>query len=237
MSICRICQSNSLYIKYTRVNDFLFRAKGLWDYYECNRCKTIFLNDSSITLIDRYTKTYSFRKGVMRNKNTLKKYLKHFRDKIFQYIVIAVKNYPYENKYQKMAGYLFSIFPVLKNGAIQRIKNVEYIKNGKILDLGCGIGDYLDTMKTLGWKTYGLDFDKRVSDIASSKGHIIHLGQIDDLIKQEKGFDIITMNHLIEHIENPKDYIKKSLRLLNQNGKLIIHTPNASSIMHQIFDH
>ena len=37
-------------------------------------------------------------------------------------------------------------------------------------------------------------------------------------------------------IRNPKDYIKKSLRLLNQNGKLIIHTPNASSIMHQIFD-
>ena len=97
---------------------------------------------------------------------------------------------------------------------------------GKILDVGCGLGWLLSSLDNK-WDKHGIEISKFASSHASKFGNI-HNGTLDDFDEKLK-FDVIVMNHVIEHLENPVGALQKIYKLLKPGGTFIIGTPNFDS--------
>lgn len=104
--------------------------------------------------------------------------------------------------------------------------------NDKILDYGCGYGQFLTALKKTGYTNIkGIDICSEAVQVCIKNGLDVELINDDDLKKYRGCFDFITLSHVLEHI--PKSEIISFLgivkTLLNDNGKLIIMVPNAQS--------
>lgn len=108
-----------------------------------------------------------------------------------------------------------------------------YVKNGKILDVGCGTGDTLKLFHQIGWKTYGLEIDRRAVAIANQRDlKNVMYGTYRDIRKYpDDYFDAIRLYHVIEHLDDPILCLALIYKKLKKNGQLIIGTPNAGSLI------
>jgi 2-polyprenyl-3-methyl-5-hydroxy-6-metoxy-1,4-benzoquinol methylase len=95
-----------------------------------------------------------------------------------------------------------------------------------ILDIGAGTGDFLKVCKVNLWNVYGIEPDMEARNIAAKKGVLLHK---DVSHFTDKKFEIITLWHVLEHVENLEEYISTLEKLLSKNGTLIIAVPNYKS--------
>lgn len=111
----------------------------------------------------------------------------------------------------------------------QKRKMVEKITSksgGSILDVGCGTGAFLHTMQQAHWKITGLEPDATARKKALEL-YKINLDSPEKLFSlPAESFDAITMWHVLEHVHELHEYIKKLRELLKPGGKLFIAVPN-----------
>ncbi len=113
------------------------------------------------------------------------------------------------------------------------INSVAKDKKGRILDYGCGTGYLLETMKSDGWKTFGIEPNDKARELASQKVKVKET--IEQLDLKNKKFDIITLWHVLEHIHDLNSTIKTLKTILKEKGKIIIAVPNIESYEESIF--
>lgn len=123
--------------------------------------------------------------------------------------------------------------------AARQARGYQYLGSkpaGRLLDIGCGAGEYLNLMRDRGWVVEGVDFDVEAVKKANERfGIKVHAGQLHDVNFPDGHFDAITMNHLIEHVFDPVSLLQECRRLLRPDGCLVIVTPNADSLGHARF--
>ena len=104
---------------------------------------------------------------------------------------------------------------------------------GKILDIGCGRGEFLELVKERGLEGYGIDINvEMVKRCEEKKLEVLQEDALEHLIKlKEESIGTILCTHVIEHILHYKWYEMLILcrRALMPNGKLIIETLNPRS--------
>lgn len=111
----------------------------------------------------------------------------------------------------------------------QLVINETGMKQGSILDIGCGTGAFLNTMKEGGWSITGLEPDAIARNKAAEL-YNIQPQQSQQLFEFNKeSFNAITMWHVLEHVHELHAYIKQIESLLAPNGKLFIAVPNYTS--------
>lgn len=115
---------------------------------------------------------------------------------------------------------------------------LEGLKPGKVLEVGCGSGEFLHRMHKLGWEGTGLDFDEKAIEHAKtlygSSGTFLH-SDLTGAKFADNSFDAVTMNHVIEHVPDPVELLKEVRRVLKPGGKFVAATPNISSFGHGKF--
>jgi 2-polyprenyl-3-methyl-5-hydroxy-6-metoxy-1,4-benzoquinol methylase len=104
-------------------------------------------------------------------------------------------------------------------------------KTGKILDVGCGIGYFLEVAKQRNWDVYGTEFTNEAVVICESKGINVKKGVLDVSNYENESFDIITSFEVIEHINNPREELTNFNKLLRKGGVVYITTPNFNSLL------
>jgi 2-polyprenyl-3-methyl-5-hydroxy-6-metoxy-1,4-benzoquinol methylase len=111
-------------------------------------------------------------------------------------------------------------------------KKVNYLKtfkkNGKLLDYGCGTGEFLKKAKKQGWKIAGVEPNEKARSQANLKLKNKIKSSIDE-VKKDYEFDIITLYHVLEHVHDLRKTIKKIITHLKTDGYLIIAVPNYES--------
>jgi 2-polyprenyl-3-methyl-5-hydroxy-6-metoxy-1,4-benzoquinol methylase len=101
-------------------------------------------------------------------------------------------------------------------------------KNIKILDVGCGTGDFLVYCKNKNFDVCGVEPNKTANAISTSKLHQTVFFDVSELPNKTK-FDVITLWHVLEHIPNLNEYISRLKDLLKDDGFLIVAVPNYKS--------
>ena len=114
----------------------------------------------------------------------------------------------------------------------QKVKLVQKssnLKTGSLLDFGAGTGYFLNAMKEKHWIVTGVEKDKDAREFALSKFDL-HLQEEEflyELPNNQK--DVVTMWHVLEHIETFDTLMIKMHHVLKKNGTFIIAIPNADS--------
>lgn len=111
----------------------------------------------------------------------------------------------------------------------------SYKELGSFLDIGCGAGFMLHFAKLYGFNVEGVE----LSDVALKKlqeqGYRMHFGPLRSLNLASNSYDVITMSEILEHLDDPLNYMLESYRLLRKGGVLYIATPNFDSYRRRLF--
>jgi 2-polyprenyl-3-methyl-5-hydroxy-6-metoxy-1,4-benzoquinol methylase len=106
---------------------------------------------------------------------------------------------------------------------------------GKVLEIGCGNGNLLNHLATLGWQVQGVEPDRKAAEIATRRNLPVMCGELSKHSFAPQSFDAIIMSHVIEHIVDPITLLKICRQLLKPRGRLIILTPNLHALGHRWF--
>ncbi|WP_158839725.1 class I SAM-dependent methyltransferase [Polaribacter sp. L3A8] len=148
-------------------------------------------------------------------------------------VPIDLENYYKSENYishtDSKKSFMDKVYQSVKNITLKRkldLINSFKTESKSILDVGAGTGDFLKICAANNWTVSGVEPSADARNIAKEKGVILK----EELLKvvNEK-FDVITLWHVLEHVEHLSDYILKLKELLSDNGRLIIAVPNHKS--------
>jgi len=102
---------------------------------------------------------------------------------------------------------------------------------GSWLDIGCGPGFLLSQARGRGWQCTGLDSSPFAPKFARDQFGLedVHTGLIEDVDFKGKTFDVISMQHVIEHLYEPVPTMREIIKLLKPGGVLYLETPDITS--------
>ena len=100
-------------------------------------------------------------------------------------------------------------------------------KNCRVLDIGCGFGETLGYHKARGCEVFGVEADDNISRVAEKHGFSVNVGLFDPANYPDAYFDYVTMDQVIEHVQNPIEVLRGVAQVLKSGGKLILSLPNA----------
>lgn len=100
---------------------------------------------------------------------------------------------------------------------------------GKLLDIGCGVGDFLHVAENKGWQCTGVEPSEEAREIARQriKGDLLYSEDLEQL--PDQSFDLITMWHVLEHVDDLKWQVAQLQRLIKPEGRIVIAVPNYRS--------
>jgi 2-polyprenyl-3-methyl-5-hydroxy-6-metoxy-1,4-benzoquinol methylase len=102
----------------------------------------------------------------------------------------------------------------------------EFALNGRVLDIGAGVGDLVGALQNCGIESTGFEPSAKARLVAQEKGIDLHASlEVFD----PHSFDLISMYHVLEHVPDVEKQKEKILELLQPNGVLILALPNYKS--------
>ena len=134
-------------------------------------------------------------------------------------------------------GLVNSVYKVVRNYTLNtklNLINRLNEKQGRILDVGCGTGTFLETCKAGGWQIDGIEPDSTARSAAEQKLQIAIKSGLEELADKPL-FNVITLWHVLEHIPDLNDTIQQLYKLLDPAGTLVIAVPNSNSYDAQYF--
>jgi SAM-dependent methyltransferase len=137
------------------------------------------------------------------------------------------KIHEYYSKPGKYDGWLEDLRPREKLWKRRLNLMRKWKKPGSLLDVGTGIGQFLDIGRNDFTETCGTEISDSAIHIAKERfGLDIFQGSIENIDFSKRKFDNITIFHVLEHVDDPRAVIRKCRDLLNEGGMLFIAVPN-----------
>ncbi|MBC7849909.1 MAG: class I SAM-dependent methyltransferase, partial [Chitinophagaceae bacterium] len=106
--------------------------------------------------------------------------------------------------------------------------------NRKVFDVGCGDGKFLEIFQKHGWNCTGLEPSTTSRKLAMEKGFQVMEVPFLQVNNNVGKFDLIFLDNVIEHINEPKPFIAKAFSLLEPGGIFVLKTPNSNSLNESI---
>jgi len=109
--------------------------------------------------------------------------------------------------------------------------------NGKpaILDVGCATGALLAWLRERGWETTGLEISPAADYAKQTRKLDVSRKSLEEADFPAASFNVILASHLVEHLNNPDEFIANAGKILRPGGFLLVSTPNAGSFQAKIF--
>ena len=232
---CPVCGEIKREIIYEGLTDnIFFCAPGKWNMYCCNSCKSAYLNPrpSKETIGLAYQTYYTHDKPSEYSSLS-------FLDKLRRRLANGDRNHRYgtQDSPASIIGVLASfLIPSVRKDIDAAMRHLPRITDGeRLLDLGCGNGNFLLKARSAGWDVVGVDFDAKAVKAALHQGLDVRMGGVEILEPSVEQFDVITLSHIIEHVHNPIKILQMCYSLLKPGGYLWLETPNIGSEGHRLF--
>ena len=134
------------------------------------------------------------------------------------------------SRYGYSADYYLSPLTVLSYEQLL-VEFEPYRKTNRILDVGCGMGFFLEEARKMGWEVYGTEYSPKAIELCENKGITMKPGVLNPEDFGGLSFDVITSFEVLEHINNPQPEMNNIASLLRQGGLFYATTPNYNSLM------
>ncbi len=123
----------------------------------------------------------------------------------------------------------------LKDTKLRQVRH--YVQpNATVLDIGCGRGEFLHALLKVGCRCFGVELPGPAAECASAvPGLKLKVGGLSAGDFTPNSMDCVTLWHVFEHLDAPRDTLEIIRNLLKHDGYLIISIPNVNSLQSQIF--
>ncbi len=228
---CLLCGDEGE-ILYKGQRDRLFGVPGIWTLMQCPGCQLVWLNPQPTPddIGKLYANYFTHNKpNTNRNRNG------GLRKAVKASILQSSYGYRMDGSNRALGSFLKCIDP-LREIVGSSVRWLEAHEGGRLLDVGCGNGRFLDQMRQLGWKVTGVEPDGAAASVARENlGSQVFECSLEEAELPSGRFDAITMNHVIEHVPDPIGTLRECHRVLKPGGKLVVATPNIKSMGCQAF--
>jgi 2-polyprenyl-3-methyl-5-hydroxy-6-metoxy-1,4-benzoquinol methylase len=107
---------------------------------------------------------------------------------------------------------------------------------GRLLDVGCGNGEFVAEATAAGWSAAGIDLDPVAVKAGRAAGLDLAIEDIAARAGREPGaYDAVTLSHVVEHVADPHALLQAARTLLRPGGHLWVATPNLDAAGHRAF--
>ncbi len=138
-----------------------------------------------------------------------------------------------ENLYSAESGYMSNRArqDLSKDKEQKRVSVVfDYFQRhnpkGLMLDVGCGNGQMMYWAQKRGIESKGVELNKRTADRALEYGFEVYNGFLEDAPFDKKSFDYVFLGEIIEHVIDPRVFVRQTASFLREEGLVGITTPN-----------
>ncbi len=207
---CDLCSNEDFKFLFKNY-DRMYGIPGEFNLVRCKNCGLVFiypyLNKNEIAKYYPKEKYYSMIKNPVED----------FKIKLYNIFYS-------ENRFAKKL--LFAPFKFL-------VRKIIIQKGGNFLDVGCGDGKFLKIIEKSGMYCYGVEPNISKS-IIEEKLKIFNC-ELEEAKFKKEFFDVITLNHVFEHVASPSHTLREINRILKKGGYVVIATPNIGSLTARIF--
>jgi len=123
--------------------------------------------------------------------------------------------------------------PAIQHLAFGRVLEelLPYRRNGRLLDIGCSAGAFLDAAARAGWQPTGVELSKSAAAYArEQRGLDVRAGTLASVDFGTERFDAVVMLDVIEHVFDPARLLREIHEVLAPGGVLLVMTPNARGL-------
>ncbi|GIG57626.1 hypothetical protein Lfu02_19980 [Longispora fulva] len=231
---CPICGDSARETVHLELSDrIFFCAPGTWNLYRCTGCATGYLDPrpTEDTISLAYDSYYTHAAAAKVDVDQLS-----LARKVRRSLANGYRNHQFgtQDLPANPLGVL-SAKLLAKQRATMDTESRHIPKptpGARLLDIGCGDGNFLEFARRAGWTVVGVDFDEKAVEAARSRGLDIRHGGVEVLDPAER-FDGITLSHVIEHVHDPVALLAACRRMLNPGGWIWLETPNLDALGHQ----
>ena len=230
---CPFCNGTERKIAFSSVKDTAFQsAPGKWTYWDCNDCGSLYLDPrpTASTIGTAYKKYYThdsvekssagfLLKSRLRNECLSRKLKCEVLPRLHLPKVLSPLISMISTQVKMPFGW----------GVLAKLPK------GRFIDVGCGNGQTVAVAQCLGWESTGIEIDSLACARAHSSGLQIIKGDYARLAEFPNQMDCIMCSHLLEHVHEPLDLLRKLQSALKPGGHLLLTLPNSLSKLRYYF--
>jgi len=134
-------------------------------------------------------------------------------------------------------GIINKVYAAVRNYSIKKKEDLlrEFTQGRRLLDHGCGTGEFLNYCKQNGWDVTGLEPGDDARNLAIANYGLPVIKETEINLLEEKRFDAITLWHVLEHVYPLNERVAKLKSLLKDDGVLIVAVPNHNTAEEKVY--
>ncbi len=213
------------------IDNSFFVAPGHWTLYRCTQCKNAYLDPrpDKTSIGKAYGTYYTHASSETRAGSNRTGAMRRLRLKLLN----GYANQRYGTQRHPASQWGIWLARLLPRQQQRLDVEFRYLPRPgpgqKLLDMGCGNGEFLSNAREAGWDVTGIDPDPKAVAVAKQRGLDVSVGSVESLIGMSSCLDAITLSHVLEHVHEPGLVIQAIHRLLKPGGVIYIDTPNIES--------
>jgi 2-polyprenyl-3-methyl-5-hydroxy-6-metoxy-1,4-benzoquinol methylase len=237
VNTCPVCTSPSSTLLRAALQDRHHGIPGRWRFRRCSACRTVYLDPQPQHAGDAYPPSYGQHRLPQVSGMEASRFPRRLRTRLRADVL---ESYGYKSPDPATTPSLLrrwlSRLPAVRLGAIYGFVLLPPAHLGRrLLDVGCGNGRFIRFARTLGWQVEGVEPDP----ISAAHAHSLTAAPIHASIEASEllkaTYDVITLNHVLEHSAAPVDLLHRCYMLLRPGGRIGVCVPNWDGLTHRLF--
>lgn len=232
---CPVCNGVERRLLYDGLQDrIFFCAPGSWMLYGCQSCGSAYLDPrpTRVTIGIAYGTYFTHAENSSEEFEHLS-----WSRRIRRLLANGYRNHRFGTNFQpanRLGIVVAKLIPRQRGIIDAELRHMPCWRPGmRLLDVGCGNGEFLVRARAKGWDVVGVDPDPKAVEVACSKDLDVRQGGVEALDSGQERFDGITLSHVIEHVYEPLTVLRICHTLLKPGGWIWLETPNLDSLGRQ----